>query len=900
MRLVAGDRIGPYEIVGSLGAGGMGEVYRAHDTRLDRDVAIKIVSGLAGGDADVRQRFEREARAISRLSHPHICVLYDIGREVPSTSGTSIAPAIDFLVMELIEGDTLAGRLARGPLPVGEALQMAVQIADALAAAHKRGIVHRDLKPGNVMLTKSGAKLLDFGLAKTVAPVMASGASMLQTTPAGLTAQGTILGTFQYMAPEQLEGGEADARTDVFALGCMLYEMLTARHPFEARSHAARISAIMTTEPPRVTALQPQAPAMIDYAVSRCLAKDPDDRWQSARDLGAELRRIAGMTQVTSTAESATAAPAVRRRRRLPVATGVAALMALVAAGLGWAWVDRQPFSPRRLHLAIPLNPSEGLEGRFALSPDGQRLAFVGHSEGRAKLYLRPLDSPQAVALVDDVPLANTAAPTFSPDGRWIAFTGSGRLWKVSTSGGAAVPLAETGASSRPAWGADDIIVFENRARGLSRVRAAGGEAVMVTTLPEGERQHTSPWLTADGRTLLFVIRRDNTDMDRGQLIAAQALDGGERTVLTDGMGPIYLESGQLVFERQGIVYAAGFDPGRLRLTSEPAPIVDGIVTSLAGSLFAVTSMFSAAQNGSIAFISGRDRGVGTAQLTLVDDRGNATPLALPPRRYADPRLSPDGRRVAVHIVEEGRENFIIDLERGTLLRLTADPGEDETPIWTPDGHWVVYTSTRNEHVRAIFRRRADGSTGEELLWSGTGHIHLGGFTPDGGTLVLAVMEESNFNLATLSMDDRQIRPLVIDQFHKTEPALSPDGQWLAYVSDETGRPEVYVQAFPNAGARYPVSANRGREPVWSRDGRQLFYRAAGRMMRVTVPVGESFSASIPVPLFEDRFLSTMGDTHTNYDVTPDGTRFLMVERVGGGVSAPTHVDIVLDLLRAR
>ncbi len=421
-----------------------------------------------------------------------------------------------------------------------------------------------------------------------------------------------------------------------------------------------------------------------------------------------------------------------------------------------------------------------------------------------------------------------------------------------------------------------------------------------VTQRADGEIQHLSPWLTADGRTLLFVIRRNESDMDRGQQLVAQHMDGGERRLLTDGMGPVYLESGRLLFERQGIVYAAGFNPARLSLTSEPAPILDNIVTSMGGSLFAVTAMFAAAQNGSIAFISGRDRGIGTGMLTFVDHRGTSTPLALPSRRYADPRLSPDGRRVAVHIVEEGRENFVIDLDRGTLMRLTADPGEDETPIWTPDGKWVVYTSTRADHARAIFRRMADGSSGEELLWSGTGHVHLGGFTPDGRMLVLTIMEESNSNLATLSVGDKELRPLVIDQFNKTEPALSPDGRWLAYVSDETGRPEVYVQAFPNPGARYPISANRGREPVWSRDGRQLFYRGGGRLMTVTVTAGDSFTASVPSPLFEDRFLSTMGDTHTNYDVARDGARFLMVERAGGSVDAPRHVDIVLGMLRSR
>ena len=894
-----GSTLGPYRVLNKLGAGGMGEVYSALDTRLERGVAIKVISGLAAGDPDLRQRFQREARTVSQLNHPHICALYDIGHEVPADGGTGAA--VDFIVMELLEGETLAARLSRGPLPVDQALQIAVQVADALAAAHRRGIVHRDLKSANIMLTKSGAKLLDFGLAKTIAPALPQGASILPTTPAGLTAQGTILGTFQYMAPEQLEGGEADARTDVFAFGCVLYEMLTGRHPFEGRSHAARISAIMTTEPPRVTALQPLAPPTLDYAVLRCLEKDPDDRWQSARDLCAELRRIAGMTQVpASTAASGTGMAAVPPRRRMPIAWAVAGVMTLVAAGLAWEVTRRVPFPAAPLHLAVPLTPSDGLEGRFALSPDGQQLAFIGHRDGRALLYLRALDRAEAVVLADDVPLSNTAGPAFSPDGRWVVFTGAGRVWKVSTRGGAAVPLAAAAASGRPTWGGNETIIFENTSRTLSRVHAAGGEAVPLTQLADGELQHTSPWLTADGRTLLFVIRRNESDMTRGQQLVAQSIDGGERRLLADGFGPVYLESGQLLFERQGIVYAAGFNPARLSLTSEAVPVLEGITTSFGGSLFAVTAMYAASQNGSVAFVSGPDRGIGTGLLTFVNERGTATPVSLPARRYADPRLSPDGRRVAVHIVEEGRDIFVADLERGTLLRMTLDPGEDETPVWTPDGQWIVYTSTRADHPRAIFRRRADGGTAEELLWSGEGHVHLGGFTPDGRTLVLAVMEGANFYLGTLSLGDGQIRPLLTDQSNKIEPALSPDGRWLAYVSDETGRPEVYVQAFPTLGARYPVSTSRGREPVWSRDGRRLFYRAGGRLMAVDVRGGASFSASVPTPLFDDRFLSTMGDTHINYDVTPDGLRFLMVERAGGSVTAPTHLDVVLGLIGRR
>jgi eukaryotic-like serine/threonine-protein kinase len=884
MTLIAGSRLGPYEVIAAIGAGGMGEVYRARDTRLDRAVALKVIAGLAASAPDIQQRFEREARTISQLNHPHICALYDVGREAPAGA----AVPVDFLVMELIEGETLAARLERGALPVEQALRIAIQIADALAAAHRRGIVHRDLKPGNIMLTKAGAKLLDFGLARSVAPAVAPGASALPTTPANLTAQGTILGTFQYMAPEQLEGQEADARADIFSFGTVLYEMITGRLAFEGRSHAALISAIMGAEPPRVTAVQPLAPPMLDYAVSRCLAKDPDERWQSAQDLGAELRRIAGLASGIEPPVSG-AAPAVARRRRVPLAWGVAALMTLAAAGLaGWSAVGpRPPAGP--LHLAIPLAPADGLGGRFALSPDGQRLAFVGLREGRPHLFVRALGSPEAT-LLTSAPIG-AGGPVFSPDGRWIAFAVGGKLWKIAVAGGTPIQLAG-GATGRPAWGANGIIVFENTRRGLSSVPEGGGEPAVVTEPGSApELAHYAPWLMPDGRTLLYTVRRSDSDWDQGLELVAQPLAGGARTRLADGASPIYLASGHLVFERAGTVYAGPFDARALRFTADPEPIVENLASQLTNPLLSV------AQNGTVAYVSARDSGIGAGLLTLVDPHGVSKPLPFPPQRYADPRLSPDGRRVAVHIFEEGRENYVADLERGTLMRLTVDPGEDETPVWTPDSRAIVYTSTRTNHERAIFRRMADGSAAEELLWTGKGHAHLGGFTPDGRTLVLAMAEQSHFDLMTLTIGETTLAPLLATRANETEPALSPDGRWLAYVSDETGRAEVYVQPYPKLDGRWPISTTGGREPVWSRDGRRLYYRAGGKLMAVEVTATPAFSVSAPAPLFDDPFLSTMGEAHTCYDATPDG-RLLMVARAGGGDGQPVHVKLMLNAVR--
>jgi eukaryotic-like serine/threonine-protein kinase len=884
MTIDSGTRLGPYEVISSLGAGGMGEVYRAIDTRLERHVAIKVIAGIAAGDADLRQRFEREARTISQLNHPHICALYDVGQHQD----------VSFLVMELIEGEPLSDRLARGPMPIQQALRTASEIADALSAAHRRGIVHRDLKPGNVMLTKSGAKLLDFGLAKTAAPALHAGVTGLPTSPATLTARGTILGTFQYMAPEQLEGREADARSDIFAFGSMVFEMLTGRRAFEAGSHAGLISAIMTAEPPRVAALQPLAPAGIDYIVTRCLAKDPDDRWQSAKDLGAELRRVAGATQIAETSQigsgSGTAAVVPRRRgTRLPWVLAAGAAAAAIAA-VTWAVVlTRRPVVLPTQHLAVPLVPADGLDGRFALSPDGTKLAFIAQKEARTQLFLRSLDQSSAVLLASATSFSS-GGPAFSADGNWVVFAGSTKLWKVPISGGAATAITPqvNSASGRPTWALDGTIVYENAMRGLSAIRPEGGEPRVVTRISDKEFQHFGPWLTRDAKTLFFTVRRAESDYEGGMDIVAQSMETGARKVVVDGFDPLYLESGHLMFVRDGTVYSMPFDVRALQKTGDPVPVVQG-VGNRSGA-----AMYAASQTGSIAYMRRDEGGVGDGYLALVDHTGATTVAKVPPHRYSDPRVSPDGHRVAVHVFEEGRENYIADLTRGTLMRVTFDGGEDETPIWSPDGQWVAYSSTRTGFERAIFRRRADGSGVEEQLWTGKGHVHLGSFTPDGRTIVLALSEEREFYVATLALGEKAFKPLLQTRSNIVTPALSPDGNWLAYVSDETGRPEVYVQPYPSLNGRWPISTNGGAEPVWARNGRRLYYRGAPKIMAVDITTSPSFAAGVPVALFDDRYLATQGAAHTGYDAAADG-QLLMIARTGAAQTLPMHVNLLVN-----
>jgi Tol biopolymer transport system component len=890
--LAAGTRLGPYEILSAIGAGGMGEVYRGRDSRLDRLVAVKVLPAHLHGNADLRERFDREARAVSSLTHPHICALYDVGHQ----NGT------DFLVMELLEGETLADRLEKGPLPADQALRYGIEIADALSAAHRQGIVHRDLKPGNVMVTKAGAKLLDFGLARTGVAAATGAVTALPTTPANLTAQGTILGTFQYMAPEQLEGQEADARTDIFAFGALLFEMITGRRAFEGRTQANLISAIMTSAPPSVSSVQPLAPPSLDYAISRCLAKDPDDRWQSARDLAAELRRVAGRPQESSGVTSvgratAISSGAVRSRER--AAWGIAGVMTLALAALaGWLMVGSgtEESVRRPAHLAISLAPAETLGGMFTLSPDGSRLAFVGRAGQRMQLFVRPLDRDGATPLGGTENMGVVGA-TFSPDGKWLAFVADSRLKKVSIDGGSPMVLALAAAGGRPAWGSNDVIVFSNPARGLSQVLASGGGPKILTTpdTKSGEVAHEMPLLLPDGKTLLFDIRRTDATANSGvTMIVSQSLETGERRPLFPGMPLALVDSGHLLFARDASVYSVAFDPNRVIATAEPTMAFPGMTR--VEQVLTTLPMVSASRSGAIVYLPER-AGSGDSQLVLVARDGVARPISVPAHRYSDPRVSPDGGRLAMHVFEDERENWVSDLRRGGLMRLTFDPGEDETPIWAPDGRSILYTSTRSNVPRAIIRKPADGSGVEQILWKGDSHLHLGGITPDGETLVVSIANGQQTDITAISVRDGKVTPVVTSPFRNANPALSPDGRWLAYTSDESGRPEVYVQPFPTPSGRSQVSTAGGTQPVWARNGRELFYRGSGKMMSVDVGAAGSFSPSAPRALFDDRFDSTQGEGHTCYDVMPDGKNFIMVTKTSAAQGAVTHLNIVLDWL---
>ena len=696
MALSAGVRLGPYEIVSAIGAGGMGEVYKATDTRLDRTVAIKVLLAHVADDPDLRQRFEREAKTISSLNHPHICTLYDIGQQ----------DGVDYLVMEYLEGETLAARLTRGPLPTDQVLRYATEIADALDKAHRKGITHRDLKPGNIMITKAGTKLLDFGLAKLKQPAAgAGGMSAVPTLSAGLTMQGTILGTLQYMAPEQLEGTEADARTDIFAFGAVVYEMATGKKAFEGKSQASLIAAILEREPPPISVLQPVSPPAMDQIVKTCLAKDPEDRWQSAGDLGRQLKIIQ-----TGSPPSVAAPTVAARKSRERLSWGVAGVLAVLAIALAVPYVTREPADITTVRFAI--EAASSAPNQFALSPDGRLLAFVGEAGvGGAGLWIRAVEALEARALPGT---EGAAYPFWSPDSQFIGFFAGGQLKKVAVSGGPPETLCEVGAvSPGGTWNRDDVIVFAGGAEGfrLYRVSASGGEPSPVTEVDRSlHLAHVWPQFFPDGRRFLFFAARPGGD-DNGIYVGSLDSSEVQRVMAAESMAR-YAPPGYLLYAREGTLMAQPFDAGAVQLTGDPVRVVDQVNTNPATRLVG----FSVSENGELAYRGG-GREAGT-QLVWFDRSGELLGEASQPGLYNNPALSPDETRVAVErreITSADADIWILDLTRGTTSRFTFEPGSDQFPTWSPDGREIAFGSTRSGRGD-LYRKNASGTGEAELL----------------------------------------------------------------------------------------------------------------------------------------------------------------------------------------
>jgi eukaryotic-like serine/threonine-protein kinase len=882
MPLTAGSKLGPYEIVGPLGAGGMGEVYRARDTRLGRDVAIKILPAQLSADLVRKQRFEREAKTISSLNHPNICTLYDIGSQ----------DDVDYLVMECVDGETLAKRLEKGALPLEQVLKIGAQIADALDKAHRAGIVHRDLKPGNIMLTGTGAKLLDFGLAKPAAALV-SGATLttaVPTTP--VTQEGTIVGTFQYMSPEQVEGREVDGRSDIFSLGAVLYEMLTGNRAFEGKSQLSVASAILEKEPSPINSVRPLTPLALDYAVRKCLAKVPEERWQSASDLASQLKWIG-----ESGSQGAAPAPAVAQTKTRERLAWLVALMGVLAAAmLGFLHWNRSPENARviRSYFKAMPNSSFLFKGQqsagFALSPDGLRLAYVGQTaDGKALLWVRPIDSLQAQPLVGT---EEAGYPFWSPDSRYIGFFAGGKLKKIDALGGPPLILCDAPNPRGGAWNQSDVILFTpNINSPLFRVSASGGTATPVTSPDPSKGEVTNRWpqFLPDGKHFLYLTGSFfGLKENPSNSLVIGSLDSKESKFLMHVYTGAMYASGHILFLRRDTLMAQSFDTKRLELTGEAFAIADPVLEDE----LTLRSIFSASQNGLLAYLEGT--GGSDRELIWVDRAGKKVGAVPGQDAYSSPRISPDGKSVAFTLSSSGFDIWSYDLARGVKTRLTFGAASGLAylfPVWSPDGQRIAYISVRAGQF-GFYQKPADGSGSEELLLEPTSYVrYINDWSPDAKFLAFQDYRQGAAGVFVLPLSgDRKPYPLLQSDFTTLRSAFSPDGKWLAYCSNESGDLKVYVVPFPGPGGKWQVSSGGGDYPRWRRDGKELFYLSLdNKMMAAEVKSSaSSFATGAVKPLFEIRpYRSLVGA----YDVTPDGQRFILAYEPGQPNAAITLVE---------
>ena len=875
MALKSCTKLGPYEIQSPLGAGGMGEVYRARDTRLDRTVAIKILAAHLSSSPELKQRFEREARALSCLNHPNICHLYDIG----SQDGT------DYLVMEFLEGDTLAQRLRKGALPLEELAKIGAEVADALQVAHHAGIVHRDLKPGNIMLTRSGAKLMDFGLAKPTA-VGVSGSAFaplpsgvtMDATSAGspLTTLGTILGTIEYMSPEQVAGKEADARSDIFALGSVLYEAATGKRAFEGKTQISVASAILEKEPAPISAVKPRTPLLLEQVVKGCMAKSPDDRFQTAHDVKLQLKWIGqNANQI-----AAATVPGVRARRDWVVWSAIGALLlGLVGAGaMGW-WKARTPRPVIRATLLPPAGTEFALlnrNGPPAFSPDGKRVAFIASRGGKTSLWVRSLDKMEAIELAGT---GGAFFPFWSPDGNFIGFFANGKLERVDANGGPPVTICEAPNGRGATWGAADVILFAPQVgSSIFRVSASGGKPVAATPQPIGSESRRWPFFLPDGRHFIY-LRTPIGSVDENNEVRLASLDDSKETVLLHGR--YYLSSfasGQLLAVRDGALTAQKLDLSSGTLSGPVTVVAEHVQRDdlVAGAVF------SATQNGLLLYQYGIE--AAGERMLWVDGQGKELEQLVEQGFLGSARISPDETKVAYPNGSSENNIWIVDLKTGARTRFSFGGQFVSSPVWSADGRTLYFSFSPSGGPAEIYSRPADGSGPQQRVLAGPKKLQVADVSPDGKYLLYEEgdTESSQLKVLPLGGDGQPFQ--LVDHLEGMYGGLAsarnarvaPTGGWVTYQSNESHQTEVYIVKFPTGGSMYQVSPGGGLMPLWGKDGKHLYYLdPLQTLMAVDVDLGKDLvRIGKPVPLFQTRVRMSIGGG--GYDVTRDG-RFLLV-----------------------
>jgi eukaryotic-like serine/threonine-protein kinase len=869
MALTSGTKLGPYEIRSALGAGGMGEVYRARDTRLDRFVAVKVLHSQVACSPELKMRFEREARTLSSLSHPHICSLYDVGKDGD----------VEFLVMELLEGETLSARLQRGPLPISAVVKLGIEIADALAKAHRLGVIHRDLKPSNIMLTANGAKLMDFGLAKPSIATMGAGPSLaelatatLRSPSSPLSTAGTLIGTVQYMAPEQIEGKEADERSDIFALGAVLYEAVTGLRAFEGKTHLSVASAILQKEPPPITAGSDTCLPPLEYIIRTCMAKEPNERFQTAHDVRLQLSWLL---------HSAGSQPVQQRRGSVGWLIGAAAaVLVLLAAiflllkGTGNRAASSD-YGVTRFSIALPPRQELAVNNTqaVALSPDGRHLAYVAAESGVPHLYTRRLDQFDGVAIPDS---EGTTFPFFSPSGDWVAFFSQGKLKKAPSNGGMPVVICEVPTFFGGTWTPQDVMVLAVPNYGLASVPASGGSLQKISMTTKDIIYPQGPTWFAGGQWIAF------TDfLTAGLSVMAVKLNTGEvRMLLRNAQAPSYVE-GHLTYFQGGSLWAVPFDPVKVTIQGNATQIQSGIDEE------DYIAQASASETGVLAYAPG-PAGSLSRNMYLVDRKGQERKLDIPPRDYVDPVISPDGKRIACLFRSvTGQQLVVLDWDRGMFTTLVST-GLNAAPAWMADGKTLIFDGVENQR-RAIYRISADGSSAPQVIHTTSLNSHV---TSAAGEYAAVMVNDpaTSADLWLLSLrNPEDMRPFKNTPAAERQGSLSPDGHWMTYVSNESGRPEIYVEPVPGPGGRRQISSDGGEEPRWVRQGREITYRNGTKMMSVPVQIRPAFQAGKPIELFDRKFDRGFGVD--GYDVSPDGKSFVMTRSEH---PAPTEIRVVM------